>query len=751
MTSAQWKLVQEAFAEAVEMSAVQRAVYLQSIGDGSLVAEVQRLLGLHELENNPVEQLLLSISLLKAAEQQHMFFPSEVLDGRYEIIRFLGSGGMGEVYEAEDRKSGDHIALKTLNPGLTNLAWLKREVQTARMVDHPNVCQVFDFVQSTLKNGTPIAFLTMELLEGETLRQRLQRQGAMTTHCALPLIRQITAGLTAAHRVGVIHRDLKPGNIMLVPRLEGGERLVITDFGLAREITLDRVATRTRTSLMAAGTPAYVSPEQMQGRKPGPAADIYSLGVVIFEMLTGELPHDDSSPLAMAAHKLQRPPRDPVSFSPSLNLLWVRTIRKCLMVEPRKRFATPRDVIAALEARTRWRLLWRLFLKRRQKVLTMAAVLAALVILLAVGVWAWPVDKSDEARRAWRDGVQTLHAGDAAAAVRIIDIASQQYRLPAAAHAHLAQAWVELGMPDRAKWAVWAGRLRRHTAGESRLLESVNAQLRGDAKGARAALEGQTEFAAELAFLVEKGSTAEGAVAWAKLLKMEPQNAAAMLRLALQEQDPEAEEHFLAAGTLFHARGNRDGERLVAAMRGVAALKQGNLAGAQMNFASMTASHPLGLGRGTCERSVTFTAGVPDHFELPLDPVEFVNKKVKGVPLRQFDEDGQDKFLEVSFPLPSVLICSIEVEALVRRLPGDQGAMNDAITAGTTGGPGAPVITMFIWSAATPTLTERTLNLGIVGKDLERFLSVVDWKAPTLDVSIQDETTVDYVRVTFVY
>ena len=274
MTADQWKLVQEAFGDAVEMSAAQRQTYLQSIGDPALVAEVQRLLGLHELENNPVEQLLPPVSLLNSAEKQHMFFPSEVLDGRYVIIRFLGSGGMGEVYEAEDRKSGDRIALKTLNPGLTNLAWLKREVQTARMVDHPNVCQVFDFVQSTLQNGTPIAFLTMELLEGETLRQRLQLHGAMTTHRALPLVRQITAGLTAAHHAGVIHRDLKPGNIMLVPRPEGGERLVITDFGLARETENDRAATRTRSSLMAAGTPAYMSPEQMQGRKPGPAAAV---------------------------------------------------------------------------------------------------------------------------------------------------------------------------------------------------------------------------------------------------------------------------------------------------------------------------------------------------------------------------------------------------------------------------------------------------------------------------------------------
>ncbi len=748
MNSAQWKLVQEAFADAVEMPAAQRPAYLQSIGDPVLLAEVQRLLGLHELENNPVEQLLPPISLLNSAEEQHMFFPGEVLDGRYEIVRFLGSGGMGEVYEAEDRKSGDRLALKTLNPGLTNLAWLKREVQTARMVDHPNVCQVFDFVQAKLKNGTPIAFLTMELLEGETLRQRLQRQGAMPPRSVLPLVRQITAGLTAAHQAGVIHRDLKPGNIMLVPRPEGGERLVITDFGLARETEMDRAATRTHTSLLAAGTPAYMAPEQMQGRKPGPAADVYSLGVVMFEMLTGELPHDDSSPLAMAAHKLQQPPRDPVRFSPSLSLLWAGAIRKCLAAEPRKRFATPGEVIAALEARTRWRLVWRLFLKRRQTFFRAATALVLFVALAAIGAWAWPTDKSDAARHAWRNGVQTLHAGDAAAAVRIIETAARQYRLPAAAHAHLAQAWVELGMPDRAKWAVWAGKLRRHTAGESRLLESVEAQLRGDASGARAALQGQPAFAAELAFLMEKQSPTEAAAAWAKVLKLEPQNAAAMLRLAVHEQDPEAEEHFLAAATLFRARGNRDGERLVAALRGVAELKQGNLAGAQMDLASMASSHPVGLGRGTCERSVTFTAGVPDHFALPLDPVEFVNTKAKGHPLRQFDEEGQDKFLLVSFPLPSVLICSIEVEALVRRLPGDQGAMNDAISVGVTGGP--PIVTIPIWSA-TPTLTERTLNMGIIDKDLERFLSAVDWKAPTLDISIEDETTVDYVRVTFVY
>jgi len=275
----------------------------------------------------------------------------ELLAHRYKVLRYIGKGGMGEVYEAEDCELRERVALKTILPEIAgqeeSIQRFKREIQLARKVTHPNVCRIFDLVY----HGTTI-FLTMELLEGETLAQRLRRTGAMTTGEAFPLVAQMAAALAAAHKAGIVHRDFKCGNVMLVRAKaeDGGLRPVIMDFGLARRsATSDASMGLSTTSGVISGTPAYMAPEQVEGREITPAADIYALGVVIYEMVTGRCPFEGDTPLSTAVKRLQEPAPSPRSHNPSLDPRWERAILRCLERIPTERFSSAEEIIKALE------------------------------------------------------------------------------------------------------------------------------------------------------------------------------------------------------------------------------------------------------------------------------------------------------------------------------------------------------------------------------------------------------------------
>ena len=284
-----------------------------------------------------------------AEEQSGSFAVDERLADRYRVVRFLARGGAGEVYEAEDLQLGLRVALKTVRPDVAedpkSLERFKREIQLARQVTHPNVCRIFDF--GSHRDG--VQFLTMELLEGESLYDRIRRVGPLDPTAALPWIRQIVAGLTAAAEAGVVHRDLKSGNVMLVPRPDGSERVVITDFGLARHQDTGESDTITAETLVV-GTPAYMAPEQVSSGVVTPAADQYALGVIVFEMLTGRYPFDASNPLAMAMKRLTEPPSSPRLYVPETSPAWEGAILRSLERDPGKRFASVVDFLDALEA-----------------------------------------------------------------------------------------------------------------------------------------------------------------------------------------------------------------------------------------------------------------------------------------------------------------------------------------------------------------------------------------------------------------
>jgi len=288
------------------------------------------------------------------------FAPGALVGNRYRVRRFLAQGGMGQVYEVDDLELGDRVALKALRSELTSdevaLARFRREIQLARKVSHPNVCRLYEFGHH-LDGGRRLPFLTMELHAGQTLAERLRRSGPLTVAEALPLARQMAAALDAAHAAGVIHRDFKSDNVVLAPALDG-LRPVVTDFGLSR--STEAVQTSGVHGLV--GTPAYMAPEQVTHGELTSACDVYAFGVVLFEMVTGELPFGKGSALEQALARVRHAPRRPRSIKPELPTEWESTILRALSRDPRGRFPSAGEAVAALTPKPRRRpLVWAAF------------------------------------------------------------------------------------------------------------------------------------------------------------------------------------------------------------------------------------------------------------------------------------------------------------------------------------------------------------------------------------------------------
>ena len=292
---------------------------------------------------------------------QTAFSPGQVLSGRFRIVRFIARGGMGEVYEAEDLELRELVALKTLLSGTAQqesaLQRFKREIHFARQVTHPNVCRIYDVFHHTQPRSgsvqTPekVTFLSMELLRGETLAHRVQRTGPMPPEEAFPIFQQMAAALDAAHRAGVIHRDFKSSNVMLVPTDSDKQetRVVVTDFGLAHSNAADETLSNAFTGTgELLGTPAYMAPEQLKGGEITTATDVYALGTVLYEVITGRTPFAGATSLAAALRRLTEDAPSPCTYVPDLNGRWERSILRCLERNPSDRFSSAAEVIRAL-------------------------------------------------------------------------------------------------------------------------------------------------------------------------------------------------------------------------------------------------------------------------------------------------------------------------------------------------------------------------------------------------------------------
>ena len=284
--------------------------------------------------------------------------PDEVLRDRYRIVRLIGRGGMGEVYEAVDLESDERVAVKTvlskLLGSLKVIARFRREIDLSRRISHPNVLHIYDVFEIPPRPEDPAGIeatspcMVMEFLEGETLADRLCDGRRVPPEEARGLVIQMAQALGAAHRADVVHRDLKPDNIFLVSGEGGSIRVVLTDFGVARPSSPEQEESFTATDVIV-GTPTYMAPEQLELEEALPASDIYTLGIVIYEMLTGKFPFEGETAIQVVFMRVQEDPIPPRRFMPELDDVWDHLILRCLERDPKERLSDAHEIVAILE------------------------------------------------------------------------------------------------------------------------------------------------------------------------------------------------------------------------------------------------------------------------------------------------------------------------------------------------------------------------------------------------------------------
>jgi len=354
-----WRFIRLAprwFEHREEMARAKRA---QEINSPAEKAEVQRLKERLEnlealmcrLDSEMNSQFERSYSLLRTISPSAIPGKSQMptsflnvataLESRYQILQELGRGGMGIVFQANDKQLNEQVAIKILSPLLSNdpeaLERLKREVSAARRVTHPNVIRIHDLSEF---NG--LHFVSMEYFQGVNLRDYIRKAGALSLMQGLNIASQICDGLEAAHAQGVIHRDLKSQNIIVGP----SNHAKIIDFGLARSSQMEGM---TATGLIM-GTPEYMSPEQVSGKHVDERTDIYSLGIILYEIFGGRVPFSGGSAIAIGFKQLKEDPPALSALNPQISAQLSAVILKCLNKDPLQRYRNVRELKSELES-----------------------------------------------------------------------------------------------------------------------------------------------------------------------------------------------------------------------------------------------------------------------------------------------------------------------------------------------------------------------------------------------------------------
>ena len=281
----------------------------------------------------------------------------QVLDGRYQVVKKIGEGGMSFVYLAHDVTSGAQVAIKILSPSLIRdpnaMARLRREAELGGKLAHPNVCHIIRLGETS----AGLVYVVMPFIEGELLCDRAIREDHLPLDVVVRFVSDIAAGLQVAHQLGIIHRDLKPENIMICRTADGGERAVVMDFGLAKERRVGPEVQKLTATGIVLGTPEFMSPEQLRGKPLDPRTDIYSLGLMTYELLTGSLPFTGATQQEVMIARLKGEPiplrslRADLRFSAELEAV----LRKSLERDPAARYQTAPELATALAAAARKR------------------------------------------------------------------------------------------------------------------------------------------------------------------------------------------------------------------------------------------------------------------------------------------------------------------------------------------------------------------------------------------------------------
>jgi serine/threonine protein kinase len=317
-----------------------------------------------------------------------------ILDSKYKLIESLGQGGMGSVFRAQRLHIGDEVAVKLLHQDLVRekhaLERFRREARTAAMIRHPNVVSIHDFNDGT--GDTSEAYIVMELVQGVSLGNLLRREGRMSPERAVRLMQDICAGVGVAHRQGLLHRDLKPDNVIVVPPSHEGdeETAKVVDFGLAkvRDVTAQSGLTQTGAVM---GTLYYMSPEQCSGDELDPRADVYSLGAMLYEMLTGAPPFRSNNFAGLISkHLHEPPPHFPTSLlvSPAIESVCLRALAKNRDQRQPDAIAFGRDLQRALTAPVSYQPAASVTTRRSplRWIIAAAGVFVALIAIVGVGI-----------------------------------------------------------------------------------------------------------------------------------------------------------------------------------------------------------------------------------------------------------------------------------------------------------------------------------------------------------------------------
>ncbi|MGD9346296.1 MAG: serine/threonine-protein kinase, partial [Candidatus Aminicenantes bacterium] len=264
-----------------------------------------------------------------------------ILGKRYEVIEELGKGGMGKIFRVYDKKLEEEVALKLLDTEILEdkktLKRFRNELKLARKIGHKNVCKLYDLNE---EEGVP--FITMEYVPGEDLKSFMKRSRQLTLGTALTIAKQVCEGLVEAHSLGIVHRDLKPGNIMI--DTEGNAKIM--DFGIARSVQGESI---TRTGVMV-GTPDYMSPEQVEGKSIDARTDLYSLGVILYEMAAGKVPFEGDTPITVGVKHKTEKPREPKAINPQIPEALNRVILRCMAKDKEKRYKSANELLSALRS-----------------------------------------------------------------------------------------------------------------------------------------------------------------------------------------------------------------------------------------------------------------------------------------------------------------------------------------------------------------------------------------------------------------